>query len=297
MSVLAVVAACFLVSGSTAASPATGVGTFRESTYALWEIHGLGLGEEAVSPLREMLIGEMRRVLGNRLVDARPWIDSQTRQRIDACGGTTECLADVGGALGVDRMIVGGVATLGQHYSLNLKLVDTRQRQDLGKVQASLGGEKALILKGMHELILQLVAPNRLTGALAIQIDVQGADVFIDGKHAGTTPLAGPIENLPPGEHALRLTSPFMRDYFAYVTIHQSKTSQLVVDTEEIRALQATLSAVDSPFYRRWWFWPIVGGVAVAAVGGTLFALSAGDGRSKVVPPAGSLGTVDTREP
>jgi tetratricopeptide (TPR) repeat protein len=43
------------------------------------------------------------------------------------------------------------------------------------------------------------------------------------------------------------------------------------------------------PVYKKWWFWTIAGGVAVAAVGGIVLA-SSGDEL-----PSGSLGTIDGR--
>jgi hypothetical protein len=48
------------------------------------------------------------------------------------------------------------------------------------------------------------------------------------------------------------------------------------------------------PFYKRWWFWTAVGGVAASAVGGAVLLGTQGK-EIRIVPPSGSIGTVDTR--
>lgn len=55
-----------------------------------------------------------------------------------------------------------------------------------------------------------------------------------------------------------------------------------------------TIDEADPPFYRRWWFWTIVGGAAAGVTGGA-FYLGTQGGNPDTVPPAGSIGTVDVR--
>jgi tetratricopeptide (TPR) repeat protein len=48
----------------------------------------------------------------------------------------------------------------------------------------------------------------------------------------------------------------------------------------------------ESPLYKKWWFWTIVGSAVAIATGTTIYALSSG---SKSELPAGTIGTVDFR--
>lgn len=268
-------------------------------SYALWDIGPLGLSDETVASVKEMLLGVLHRVLGHRLVRVEPWVDAEMRHHISACGGTTECIVEVGGALGADRVILGVAGALGHNYSVNLKMVDVRERRDVAKAQAALEGEKSQILESMHLLILKLVDPSQISGKLDIQMALAGAEVYVDGKAVGTTPLPSPIEQLPAGEHALKITSPLMKDYFRFVTIHRGKTTHLSVDVQEIEALKAKLEVTDglsAPFYQKWWFWPVVGGALAAVAGGTVVAVTA-TGSTNTVAPSGTLGTVDVRNP
>jgi tetratricopeptide (TPR) repeat protein len=51
-------------------------------------------------------------------------------------------------------------------------------------------------------------------------------------------------------------------------------------------------SRLGSPFYKRWWFWAIVGGVVAASVGTAIGVVMA---EPDTTLPAGSLGTIDNR--
>lgn len=266
------------------------------STYVLWDVTPLGLGADVARSIDEMLLGELRRILGARLIETEPYVDAETRRHVDICGASTGCLAQVAGALGADRLITGTAATIGDAYGLNLKLVDARRGNDLARAETSLTGQHGEMLEGIHRLILELVAPTLLNGALAIEAELSGANIYLDGKLVGTTPMSSPIEGLTAGEHALKISSPLMEDYFQLVGIHHGKTTHVVVDSRQIEALKAKLAAAThlEPLHTRWWFWPAIGG-ALAVVGGATAYAIWGGAETTTVPPEGSLGYVDVR--
>jgi tetratricopeptide (TPR) repeat protein len=59
------------------------------------------------------------------------------------------------------------------------------------------------------------------------------------------------------------------------------------------RAAAGAPARPSRPFYKKWWFWTIVGGVAVAGATAAVVA-TVGD---RGVVPAGNLGTIDARHP
>lgn len=63
----------------------------------------------------------------------------------------------------------------------------------------------------------------------------------------------------------------------------------------EIATVASEEDEQDPPLLGSWWFWTILGSVAVAA-GGTAIALSAG-GETRTILPSGSLGVADRRTP
>ena len=200
--------------------------------FVLWEISGLGTAPELPRLLSDMVQGEMERLFNGR-VSPRP--SDEVKQRVADCTEELQvCLSEAAGATGADRLIYGTVATLGDAYSVNLRLVDAQTQQVLSRASANLSGERDQLLKQIEILLLKLVAPERLKGTLVLELNLSGAQVYLDGQHIGTAPLPGPIEGLPQGEHSLKVSSPEIQDYFTFFTVDYGKTSKVVVDATKI---------------------------------------------------------------
>ncbi len=264
-------------------------------SYLVWDVAPLGIEVHTADLLYDMLVLELGKLLGDRLVTAAREVTPLTRKEVDDCGRTTTCFAEIGGALGADRVIVGVASTLGDAYSLNLKMIDVRSGAVAAKAQTQLQGARDQMLPAIQGLVFDLLDPALLKGSLVVDIALEGVNVFVDGHQVGTTPIGASIQGLPAGEHTLKLSSPVMRDYFTFFTVQVGKTTTIRVEPEEIEALKAQLAAAQDavavPLYKRWWFWAIIGGVAASAAGGTAAALALGD-RGTGLPPT-SLGTID----
>ncbi len=261
----------------------------RQPTYLLWGVLSLGVSDRAAELVRSMLEGELHRSVGGQLITQPEGLTDEVRQLVDACGGTTECIAEAGGALGVDRIIFGVVTSIGDLYNLKLKLIDVHSHKDISKAGTSFDGERSKMLEAMQVLLFELIDPARLKGFLALELPLDGATVFVDSLEVGHTPLPAPI-TVEAGEHSLKITSPLMKDYFTFFTVYHEKTTTVRVDAEKVQALQAQLeAAVQVPIYKKWWFWAATTvGVGVAAGAGFYLAESGKSG----APPA-TLGTLD----
>ena len=134
----------------------------------------------------------------------------------------------------------------------------------------------------------------RLRGSLArisLSCGVRGALVALDGRPAGTTPLTREIYVLP-GSHELTVTYAGHVIYRRALALQAGEHSWGMVD--EVSPRRASPPRVPSPqpapFYKRWWFWAVVGGVAAtAAVTGAVAASVGGSDRL----PRQNLGTID----
>jgi hypothetical protein len=284
-----------VVTAAPASAPAKPKAAVRDITYLVWSVELLGMDLNTPNLLRDMLKLELKRVLGNQLVDMPAWVDNAILQRVAECGASAECLADAGGAMGVDRVINGVASTLGDAFNFNLKLVDTRTGKVLNKAQASFTGTRDQMLESMQALVLKLVDPTFTAGALAVELALSGVEVYVDGRLVGVTPLPGAVGNLAAGDHTLKLTSAFMKDYFTFFTVSLGKTTTVRVDGAQVQTLTAQLEAtgaIETPFYKRWWFWAVAGGVAASVAGGTAYLMSRDNGNGT---PGTSLGTVDMR--
>jgi len=280
------------------ALPTHAARTERPLRYMVWDIRALGLEEAVAQLIKQMFMSGLRDVLGDALIENPELLTLGTLADIEHCGITTDCLAQAGGALGIDRIVVGTASALGSAYSLTVKLIDASTGRDARRAQASIDGNRGKILAAMQKLIYELVDPALLHGSLRLDIALAGAEVVLDGRSFGRTPLAGPINGLTMGEHSLKVTSPLITDYFTFVKILPNKTTTVRVDAQQVETLRAQIeaaaSAVDTPVYRRWWFWATVAGGLAAVAGSTAIVLSR-SGANGV--PSASLGTIDFSAP
>jgi len=123
-----------------------------------------------------------------------------TRQ---ACTGDGDaaCLAEIGGALGVDYLVYGEIARLGDTYNLSLSLLDTAAANAVGRANKKIEQANRLLgeTSGLTKVLVRpLLEQNR--GFLVLEVAERGAKVQLDGKTVGVTPLGRRFE-LPMGPH------------------------------------------------------------------------------------------------
>lgn len=75
-------------------------------------------------------------------------------------------------------------------------------------------------------------APETITGVLAVNSNVEGAEVDIDGKLAGKTPLN--IKNLPVGDHYVYLSAEGYAACSRMVTVEQDVDTELTMEMEKL---------------------------------------------------------------
>jgi hypothetical protein len=264
--------------------------------FVLWDLSFLGLDETAARAIRSMLEGELRRVLGKRYLENAAVLTPEVRDAVESCGRTNECLAQAGGALGAHGVLIGTASVLGDAAGIIIKVVDTSTGLERANAKAMLRGDRGQMLEGLQGLVYELVDPARNLGALMVDIPIEGAVVVVDDQEVGATPLAEPVQGLAPGEHSLKVSSPLIKDFFSFFTVHPGKTTTVRVDVQEVQALQAQLRAAEEafrvPVYRKWWFWTAiaVGAGAIAGTSVLLLTNESGGG-----PPRTTAGTVDFR--
>lgn len=203
----------------------------KTAKVALVRIEPLGLEPELVARLESLFRAELERLEGaplppRRDVDKVIAGDANTR----ACTGEPDCLAAIGKKLGVQAVVFGTVGALGDSYVVNLKLVDVATGKEIRRVEEPLSGSPDELIEAVRVAAYRLYAPDRLKGAMAVLSDVAGAQVFLDGKAVGRTPLAAPVGNLEVGKHQLRITAKGYTDFISEVEVRFQKTTQVVVN-------------------------------------------------------------------
>ena len=110
---------------------------------------------------------------------------------------------------------------------------------------------------------------DREIARLAVRDGAAGAEVRVDGRVVGTTPLSAPIE-LNAGTHAIAIEHPRVGRLRGTLSLVGGETMTFDASALVTRAD----GRVGPPIYKRWWLWTIVGVVLAggAATAGVLGA-------------------------
>jgi hypothetical protein len=184
------------------------------------------------------------------------------------CTGEEKCLTTIGKRLGVDYVVTGTVGSLGDNYVLNIKVVDVATGKSQRIQSDPLRGSPDELIEGVRVAAYRLLAPQQIHGALQIQTDLVGAEVALDGKSLGKTPLPnnGILAKLPLGKHQLRVQAKGYDLFESDVDVNFQKVSPVVVrllQSTETTGTGRVVQTERSPFYTRPLF---IGGVAAGAI-------------------------------
>jgi hypothetical protein len=257
-------------------SPETGPEEALDQKLAVWRFDALGIDPELVARLETLFRMELDR-LDKQPMPTRRDIDRAIIGDARECTGEDKCLAAIGKKLGVDVILAGTVGQLGDNFVLTIKAVDVATARALQKIQSDpLRGQPDELIEAVRVAAYRLLAPDQLHGAIQVQTDLVGAEVQLDEKALGKTPLPGNgvIGKLALGKHRLRVAAtdhdhPYEDD----VEVHFQKVSPVVVRLVPSTQVIGTgkISRVEQrPFYTRTWFIVAAGVVAVglgAAIG------------------------------
>ena len=196
--------------------------------------------------------------------DARRIGGAHIDREIAACAGKTACIAAAGARLGVDEVILVGVAEFGD-LIVTLQRISVESRQVVARVADSLAKGTEPDLEMVERYLRRVLPPEDFLryGKISIQANVPGALVWIGNTLEGTTPLP-PITVPAPSMQEVRVAKPGYVDFHARVQVNPDGTVEL----------RPTLVKRESGvWYKKWWVWAIAGGIATgAAVTGMLLA-------------------------
>jgi len=129
----------------------------------------------------------------------------ERQKQLLGCGDQS-CLAEIGGALGARLVLTGSLGKVGESYVLQLQLLDTQKAQIKARESRTITGPQSELLMAARDLTNRVLTGNPLdtTGKIKFAITPPGAKVVIDGKLAGTAPLASPVR-LEQGTHRVHV--------------------------------------------------------------------------------------------
>ncbi|HKE20608.1 MAG TPA: PEGA domain-containing protein [Kofleriaceae bacterium] len=239
----------------------------------------LGMDADKVARLEALFRMELERLAGGPSPSRREIARGLRGTRLAQCAGEDPCLAAIGKRLGVELVVSGNVAALGDSYVVNIKVVNAATGAELRRIASDpLRGNPDELIDSVRVAAYRLLAPERLLGAISVLADISGARVVLDGRVVGRTPLARPIAGLSLGAHRLEVRAPGYSAFADRVQVRFQKTTRvvvrLVVDPIAARAeLARRASRRPRPAPRHWYDsgWFLIGaGVAAVVVGGAV---------------------------
>jgi hypothetical protein len=214
----------------------------------------LGLSDEVVRPIEDVLVGEMRKLLGDRLVPIRSNTDAVAR--FSRCGGVLACLVDEARNIGWHQMVIGNVAGLGDERVVLLKLVDVDRGHSVRRALSPATGDSGELVQKMRATAVQLVAPERYVGSIRLRAPQHGVRIIVDGEPVGVGPLHSVVE-VTVGRHAIEAAGDGLVPLATVAVVTYEGLTPVDIELAD----SSVFASSSTPFRNRWWTW------AMAAVG------------------------------
>jgi hypothetical protein len=195
---------------------------------ALMPLRPLGAPADMVHALEVTLRNELGQLQEARL--AKETDVAEALKREPDCEAKVPCAAAAALHAGARQLIIGTTSQLGDSFMIDLKLLDAKTGQELRRATHPVSGSQDALIEMLREAAVQLLAPSRFVGSLRIEVPgASGALLFVDGKAAGTLPLAQPLEGLTPGQHVVRVKDK-ARETSTFVEVRFGRTTDARLD-------------------------------------------------------------------
>jgi hypothetical protein len=201
----------------------------------------------------------------------------KTRQMM-GCSEEQGCVSELGKALDADFLVSGSLTLLERTALLTVRFIDVRKNQTQGRSTAMLlDATEGELVDGATRLAHEAVTGKKLdtSGTIRVSVSRTGADVTLDGKSLGSSPVSG-TQRVLEGPHTVTVQK---QGYIRWSsTVSVAAGQALAVDADLVPLVLQGEAARS----RLWtWGW-VSAGVAVAAgSAGVLFGKMSDDSYAK----------------
>jgi TolB-like protein len=219
MRALAPLLVCILV--STAASAA------ERQKLAVLDLEAKGVDKQKVETLTDIVTVALKKLGVFEVIsraDIQQMLNFEESKQLVGCTTSSSCVAEIGGALGVARVITGSVGQIGKKYVITLSLIDTKSAKVLERESRDVENEEYLVgaaENGSRFLVRSLLESRQ--GEVILKVSETNAEVEIDGKLIGLSPL--PRLKLASGPHTVRVSKKGFVTYARDVVVDEKQAS------------------------------------------------------------------------
>jgi hypothetical protein len=268
-----------LIACLLAAAPA--MAAEQKPKLAVLDLVANGASKELASAAGGVAANELDRLGVFKIVTSdaiRDMLSFEKQRQMLGCADSG-CIAEIGGALGVDYLVSGKVSRLAaskdapESFTLEMTLSSVKKGQREGSVIETGRSEADLMTKvgrSVQKLVSKILSGR--SGSLVVTSSEAGAVVKLDDQVKGTTPLSGQI-TVPSGPHTLTVEKQGFVSFQKEIQIQPAKVTEeraaLVPSPDFIKDYKSRQSKV------RLGAWISTGVAAAGLVGAVLLQVDA----------------------
>lgn len=157
---------------------------------------GNKVDKDVASAFTDSVAAEVQKVPGVRVItqsDIQALLSLEKQKKMFGCSEDASCLAEIGGALGVEYLVVGNVARLGSSWLMFLKVIDVKKVSTVSRADTKGANEDAL-LETIPRMIEQMF-PNRgysAKNSIATRLSAPPPAAYLQPETAAGGGPAGP---------------------------------------------------------------------------------------------------------
>lgn len=209
---------------------------------------GSGVGEALVHEIEVALVREVEVVAGADAVSPIDVLNDVSRLGFTLpCDGDNRCVALITRYARAHLGIEVKVAAIGGSVNIVVRLVDGRDGgREVRRVAQVLADAAQQRVTQLHRLVIQLLKPATYVGSLRITCSEAAADVYVDDKHIGSTPLEKPIVGLRAGPHIVRISKEGFADLYRFVDVVYRRAATVKIDLTN-NTVEGRIAEQESP--------------------------------------------------
>ncbi len=256
-----VFAVCSLVSWTAAAAKGP-----EHLKLAVLDLEAKGVEKSTAETLTDIVTVSLKKLGVFDVIsrsDIQQMLNFEESKQLVGCTSNSSCIAEIGGALGVARVVTGSVGKVGSSYVINLSLLDTKSAKVIERESRSVQGnlDKLVDETGNAARFLVRSLLEGRQGEVVVKVSEVNSEIEVDGKLVGLSPM--PRMKMASGPHTLRVSKTGFVTYAKDVTVDDKETSiieaNLIPSMDFIAAYDAKANGMRIGAYTAF-------GVGVAAV-------------------------------
>lgn len=251
-----------------APSPATSPPTSGVQSVALFEFRN---DVKQLADLPERLTQALTQNTSLTVINlaaARRRLGPSVDAEVARCDGETSCLSQVGRRLGTTEVLLLAVSQLGD-VVMALQRINVAEQRVAARFADSIVSGQSVDEARILSWLQQLYPPETFKryGHIRITTDIEGAQVYVNAKARGKTPLSAPLQVLAPGNYRLLIEKDKFLPFQAAISVMPDSVVEVTA--------RLPREGKETPWYRRWYVWAGIGaGVAAVVATGVAIRLA-----------------------